>query len=104
MRIKETKSLLWLSRWYNGRSQQLMALYDDHESTLKAVVLERLGKRKFCKRRVIEVCGITLTVSYSKDQGLTIHSISGPETYRGSQPDLFVHRAWPKQKSLEVAA
>lgn len=43
MRKADIKSLIWLCRWYGGRSQRLDEIYQAHLSNLEQLVVEELG-------------------------------------------------------------
>ena len=87
MRLKDVKSLVWLYRWYNGRSQRLHETHQAHLATLSQLVVEQLGGTP---QDSTEVClsGFTLIVSASPD-GLAVESITPPTFLNGVQMLLF---------------
>ena len=87
MRIKDVKSLVWLYRWHNGRSQRLHETHQAHLATVFPLVVEQLGGTPQGSTEVC-LCGFTLIVSSSPD-GLTVESITPPTFLNGVQLLLF---------------
>jgi hypothetical protein len=87
LRIKDVKSLFWLYRWHNGRSQRLHETHQAHLATLSQLILEQLGGTPHGSTEVC-LCGFTLIVSSSPD-GLTVESITPPTFLNGVQLLLF---------------
>ncbi len=87
LRIKDVKSLVWLYRWHNGRSQRLHETHQAHLSAVMQLVVEQLGGTPFGSTEVC-LCGFTLIVSSSPD-GLTVESITPPTFLNGVQLLLF---------------
>lgn len=87
MRIKDIKSLIWLTRWYNGRSQRLSDLHQTHLATVFQMVMDELGGTSR-ENAELELYGFKLVVSTSPD-GLVVKSISPPTFLNGLQLMLF---------------
>jgi hypothetical protein len=87
LRIKDVKSLVWLYRWHNGRSQRLHETHQAHLSAVMQQVVEQLGGTPRGSTEVC-LCGFTLHVSASPD-GLTVESITPPTLLNGVQLLLF---------------
>lgn len=87
MRLKDVKSLVWLYRWHNGRSQRLHETHQAHLATVFPLVVEQLGGTPRGSTEVC-LCGFTLIVSSSPD-GLTVESITPPTFLNGVQLLLF---------------
>ena len=87
MRLKDVKSLVWLYRWHNGRSQRLHETHQAHLSAVMQLVIEQLGGTPHSSTEVC-LCGFTLIVSSSPD-GLTVESITPPTFLNGVQLLLF---------------
>jgi hypothetical protein len=85
--LKEIKSLLWLCRWYNGRSQRLEEVHQCHLATLTSLVLDELGGTPTQDVELL-LCGFNVCVSPGL-AGLTLVSIAPPELFSGEQLALF---------------
>ncbi|MFA5010203.1 MAG: hypothetical protein WC553_03175 [Patescibacteria group bacterium] len=87
MRIKDIKSLVWLYRWYNGRSQRLQETHQVHLAAVSQLVVDELGGTPQGSTEVC-LCGFSLIVKASPD-GLAIESITPPTFINGVQLMLF---------------
>ena len=99
MRVKYIRSLLWLSRWHNGRAQRLSHLHRAHLATLTELVLSELGARSYRYRVELTLYGIPVVASCTP-HGVQIHSIGAPGGFSGYQRGLFPRKAERKPKRI----
>ncbi len=107
LRVKDIKSLLWLCRWYNGRSQRLEELHQNHLATLSSLVLDELGGIPTDPVE-LTLCGFVVRVAPTQI-GMALVSIAPPLFFAGEQLALFTDDELAaaylhSQSHMEVAA
>ena len=87
MLLKEVKSLIWLCRWYNGRSQRLEEIHQSHLAALTCLVLDELGGTP-TETVELMLCGFSVRIR-PETTGLELLSIAAPDLLNGEQLALF---------------
>ncbi len=87
MRIGDIRSLFWLSRWYNGRSERLQEIHDQHISNLFQLLISEMGNLAPGEQSV-SFNGFDICLSIGQ-VGLEIISIEPPDALDGIQLELF---------------
>jgi hypothetical protein len=90
LRAGDIKSLIWLSRWYNGRADKFQQVHDKHISNLFHLLISENGNIQQGEQSV-SLSGFDILLSFGQ-AGLEIISIEPPETINGIQLDLFSHQ------------
>ena len=84
----DIRSLCWLSRWHNGRSDRIQEIHDEHLSNLYHLVLPDVGNLPIGKHS-IQLCGFDICISINPS-GFEIVSIKPPENLDVFQLELFI--------------
>ncbi|MBU1023419.1 hypothetical protein KKB99_03930 [bacterium] len=87
MRIGDIRSLFWLSHWYNGRSERLQEIHDQHISNLFQLLISEMGSLPKGEQS-ISFYGFNICLSMGQS-GLEIISIEPPEALDVIQLELF---------------
>ena len=89
MRIGDIRSLFWLYRWYNGRSDRLDEIHDEHLSTLSQLIRNEIGGDLLQGEQSVSLCDFDVRFLFNPSTGLEIISIEPPDLLDGLQLDLF---------------
>jgi hypothetical protein len=94
MRKADIKSLIWLYRWYGGRSQRLDEIHQAHLSNLEQLVVEELGGMPKSETQ-LSFYGFSIVVSFGT-RGIEVIAIHPPDLLNGDQLKLFAEekQAW----------
>ena len=87
MRIVDIKSLIWLTRWYNGRASRIEEIHQSHLANLQQLVVQEVGGYS-TDEIAVDLCGFSIVVNFSP-HGLEVISITPPQLLNGEQLDLF---------------
>lgn len=85
MRADDLRSLIWLSRWYNGRAERLDEIHEGHLGNLFKLILEEVDETPDDDFS-ISINGFVICLSSSME----ILSITPPKLFQGEQLELFL--------------
>ena len=74
MLIRQLESLVWLSRWYNGRAARLSRTHAEHTQQLEDLIRGKLGYNVFRYEQELTINGVTVIATCTPER-VIIHGV-----------------------------